>query len=330
MDDGARVIVLGKVNLLFTGGLDSTYRLCRLAREKDVVVQPIYIVFPNRPETEREILAQEKVLSYVSSRPGTVAEILPVDRVRRDDIPKDKRILDLELPLAEYGLGWQFLYIALYAKWNPGLELCQEEVWETFPKTVRFVEKDGHTVMDAGGAGELFTILFKDLYFPILGVSRRQMADDLAAWGYDGIWELIWFCYGAIDGEPCGICDNCRKKITDGLRFLFSDRAMHRYLVYRYIWNMHPLASVQWYSEYCRNGGYLSMDIDSELRKNMSWFYRKYELLDKLSNKKLKEILVNGSFKYGYRTVLKEKIRNFRYDTERRKSYEALFRRIGV
>ena len=33
--------------VLFTGGLDSTYRICQLAIDKDAIIQPVYILFPN-------------------------------------------------------------------------------------------------------------------------------------------------------------------------------------------------------------------------------------------------------------------------------------------
>ena len=34
-------------SVLFTGGLDSSYRLCQLAQDEKAIIQPIYILFPD-------------------------------------------------------------------------------------------------------------------------------------------------------------------------------------------------------------------------------------------------------------------------------------------
>ena len=49
------------VNLLWTSGWDSTYRLVELSR-MDVRVQPIYVTGMGRPSEQRELQAQKEIL----------------------------------------------------------------------------------------------------------------------------------------------------------------------------------------------------------------------------------------------------------------------------
>lgn len=228
-------------NVLFTGGLDSAYRLCQLALDGNAVVQPIYILFPNdghvhfRPEMEREVEAQDKILSYVREQHQTKAKILPIRRIHRDEIPKDAETMLYEPFIAKRLLGWQYLYIALLARWIPNLELCHETFSSFMERSnIRFVD-DGHgnTVMDTEGHGRYAELLFGNLFFPIMGVTRERMRSDLRSWGYEGVWEMICFCYRYIDGKPCGACDNCIMKLDQGLFFLFDKKAIRRYYIYK-------------------------------------------------------------------------------------------------
>ena len=79
-----------KINLLWTGGFDSTFRLCQLSRMDNVIVQPVYFRFKTTRKNEyREIEAQAKILSLLLSRPETKATILSPIRFHEDDLPED-------------------------------------------------------------------------------------------------------------------------------------------------------------------------------------------------------------------------------------------------
>ena len=244
-------------SVLFTGGLDSAYRLCQLARDKKAIVQPVYILFPNdgksshiRPEMQREIEAQDKILDYIIHHSNTKATFLPIRRVHRDELPTGLGTDMLEnrgnvynwiIQLSRGGLGWQYYYIALYSKWDKGVELCQEMLPRPFENgNIQFYTDNlgrKRIAMDkfSGKGANYFEFLFNDLAYPIIGVTRQEMKDNLDKWGYSEIWNQIWFCYHSVDGEPCGVCDNCFFKLEQGLSFLFSKEAIHRYHVCKVI-----------------------------------------------------------------------------------------------
>ena len=52
------------IRLLWSAGLDSTFRLCQLSFQ-DVEVQPIYIVDKERPAYEYEMKAHSDILDYL-------------------------------------------------------------------------------------------------------------------------------------------------------------------------------------------------------------------------------------------------------------------------
>ena len=221
-------------HVLFTGGLDSAYRLCQLAIDDKAIIEPIYLLFPDdgksshiRPEIEREIKAQDDILKYLQNHPNTKATFLPIKRIHRDEIPKwqsDDTLMNSglffnwELRLAKSKLGWQYYYIALYSHWDIGVELCQETFRHTFDKNNLNFYKDENgrvrlNVAEAKGTHMFFEFLFGDLTYPVLGVTRDQMLKDLEKWGYKDVLKYIWFCYQSVDGKPCGVCDNCIIKI---------------------------------------------------------------------------------------------------------------------
>ena len=292
----------------FTGGLDSTYRLCQLAREEGNVVQPVYIVFDdkggryNRPELRRELEAQDKILGYVSANPNTKAEILPIRRISWDKIPYDKQIMDSEEALAGYNFAWQYIFIALYAKWHPGVELCQETLSDSLG--IKFREADGRRWIDTTDLDGTLVLAFQNVTWPIMDTPRPVMRERIDGWGYDGVWEHLWFCYKSVNGKPCGVCDNCYRKIMQGMTFLFDKEALHRYRVLKALEKNFSESTNQLYVYYV-----CAEDKDRFLRdcrvdiRTYDYVLKRVNLfrsLEKMSNKQLLQIEKDGRVQSGY------------------------------
>ena len=328
--------------ILFTGGLDSSYRFCQLAQHKNVVIEPIYIINKRRPETEREIIAQKNIYEYIVNHHKTKATILPINRIPQEQLPKETNYQNIEKALGKYGLGWQFIDIGLYSMLKNELEICQEEVWEKFPKETEFFVKNNRTYMDTSLLNIEIQFLFKNLTFPIIGVTRKQMISDLKKWGYYEIIDKIWFCYQNINGKPCGICDNCRKKITDGLSFLFDKEGQKRFLIYRFIYTYHPYVSLFYYHEYLFNRKNCAYDVIPEgyadkqdESKKRDWFFDKFRKLENLSAREIKQMIITANFNpaiYGLRKgeYWEKRLEEFRNDEERKKKLTNYFKGINV
>ena len=65
-----------KINILWTGGLDSTFRILELSKQ-EVTIQPYYLASVN-PSTEHELNAIEDLTKIIKQRVETKCELLPV------------------------------------------------------------------------------------------------------------------------------------------------------------------------------------------------------------------------------------------------------------
>ena len=254
-------------SLLFTGGLDSTYRFCQLAQQKNITVQPIYIVNPIRKHTQLEIKAQDKILEYVKAHPHTQAQILPLKYISIKDIINYKYFREVMAIKQNGRYPWRRLF-AIYALQDYGVELCCESYKNVFltENTIHFKTIKNHRFIDFYKMNEKDLCIFlglpkinKDLInafskiaWPILGVTRQQMQKDIAEWGYEEIWQKIWFCSMPISDSNCGLCLDCQLKLRQGLDFLFSNEAIKRYLVFNIIKNNYPVAMLDMYKNYIR------------------------------------------------------------------------------
>jgi hypothetical protein len=103
------------VNLLWTGGLDSTLRLCQLSHY-GVTVQPYYIQ-EKRKSMKNEIRAMDKIRSLLAQNIHKDFSILPTKYIIRDQIAAYPDITASWNALHErYMIGSQYEYIARFAR----------------------------------------------------------------------------------------------------------------------------------------------------------------------------------------------------------------------
>lgn len=72
------------VHILWTGGLDSTYRMVELSRKK-CVIQPHYVIV-NRKNIKNELKAISAITRILNSDKRTIAEIRPVETFSKHDL----------------------------------------------------------------------------------------------------------------------------------------------------------------------------------------------------------------------------------------------------
>ena len=107
-----------KINLLWTGGLDSTFRLVELAHN-EIEIQPYYIFDEGRCSLSKEITAMKKILSLLRDKPFTKATINEVTYVSMDTLKEDSEITDAYKYFHQYNkLGTQYDLLARFADQN--------------------------------------------------------------------------------------------------------------------------------------------------------------------------------------------------------------------
>lgn len=226
------------VNLLWTGGWDSTYRLVELSRTNQVI-QPIYVYGNGRKSEHYEIKAMEKILGMLKTKNETIAEILPIEYVHIDSIKFNEEISQAFYNIKnEIHLGMQYEWLPCLALEYPNLEIGIEKAppqqsgainaITNYGKMDYIEELDTHQLNIEKSTNDL-SLLFKNLRFPIIDKDGNDMINNIKNWGYEDVMENVWMCFTPIFGEPCGTCNPCKSKMETGMEFLLTSNSIKRY-----------------------------------------------------------------------------------------------------
>ena len=181
------------VNLLFTGGFDSTFRLCQLSRMEGVTVQPLYLLFtPMRANEKKEIEAQEKIISLLKEKPETKAVILSPIRINEKDLPVEPEYDDAyikwrpsqRIPGQYRSLGKLALLYSPLEVGREGPTLRNRQRGLKVGKTRKFLEDHGVKFIEQADGSVLtnfkhaepgLEMLFGRYRYPILGIPETAM-----------------------------------------------------------------------------------------------------------------------------------------------------------
>lgn len=207
--------------VLWTGGFDSTFRICHLLFVEGCDVQPIYIL-ADRPNAGRELETMTKMRTAIEAR--AQACLLPTEIHLASDyaVPSHLKALYDKIKTQAH-VGTQYLWLASVAErrgWL-GVELCMER----YPGGASALQKlvfRNPPASELNGNAE--AQLFRYWSFPILHLSKQEMKDIALEHGYLDILMMRWFCHVPIGPYACGICRPCtiarRDGMVEGVRFL--------------------------------------------------------------------------------------------------------------
>lgn len=224
------------VDILWTGGFDSTFRIVQLSRYK-VLIQPYYLSDQRKSEPY-ELKTIEQIVKKLRAHEMTKCKIAPliiIDKNQREEQSEVSaafnRILERDF------IGSQYKWLASFALKHSGIELSVHED----DKAISVIKKYGKFMLCCDDTiGEYFEIdrklslediwlLFGNFHFPLVKYTKIQMREAYIANGYEDIMNLTWFCHSPVRGCPCGICNPCRYTIKEGLKERFTTRALLRY-----------------------------------------------------------------------------------------------------
>ncbi|MEM2971691.1 MAG: hypothetical protein QW270_04635 [Candidatus Bathyarchaeia archaeon] len=213
------------VNLLWSGGWDSTFRLLYLIFVEKRHVQPFYIIVESkRVSTLNELKAMHIVREEVAKRNPQLANLIkPTIRVSDHNIKPEPTITAKFNRLRKkYSIGSQYELIARFAKeWSiSNLELCIEYSKHAPNTLVNLLSKyvDNDLMMrqfDENGDVSIFSFF----RFPLLRLSKKDMKRIAAENGFLDILEKTWFCRNPWRNKPCGICVSCNLVIKEGFGY---------------------------------------------------------------------------------------------------------------
>ncbi|MBI2835079.1 MAG: 7-cyano-7-deazaguanine synthase [Acidobacteria bacterium] len=210
-------------DLFWTGGWDSTFRLCQLLLEQRAAVQPIYI--ENRRRSRR---AELKTMQMLQTRLASAGPLLlPTLRVDRRSLALAHRSRNLRI-LRHHRLGFQYDQLARFRESYPHeIEIGIEKPHRT--RNVRHVQAGFvlAPMLDANGRlrdtvpEELRDLrqLFDGMRFPLVHLTKPEMLRIAEAAGYGELLRRTWSCLTPArtprrNAVPCGRCRPCRLRIA--------------------------------------------------------------------------------------------------------------------
>ncbi|MDP5182480.1 hypothetical protein QOZ88_07495 [Blastococcus sp. BMG 814] len=206
-----------RVQLLWTGGWDSSFRLMQLLLVEGRAVQPIHVLDTGRPSTLFELRAMEAMRAGLLARLPDPALLAPTRFVLASDHlpgPRDAEIGDRLL--RETSMGTQYLWLsgpAAALGWS-GVELCIERYESGLSDWQR-------RVFDEPGRlnGSPESELFRFWSFPVMHLTKEEMREIARSHGFLDLLVLRWSCFRPLDGRPCGRCRPCRLTHDEEVRF---------------------------------------------------------------------------------------------------------------
>ncbi len=235
---------MNKVNILWTAGWDSTFRLLQLASYENIEIQPYYINDPNRHGAEYERRAMNRILDEIEKSDKFPAAILPIIEVEKSWILRecaDKTISKAFNHLyKKYGVGTQYEWFALYAK-HLNVKFESAVVHQYHGKVENAIDAEGELVLVSDDFLEnrwmvidkddnkTVSVVFDNLILPAIKYSKKDEENIARENGWIEIMKLTWFCHMPINGEPCGFCNPCEDAMNTGMEWRMPESAVKRY-----------------------------------------------------------------------------------------------------
>lgn len=209
------------VQLLWTSGWDSTFRLLHLVLERRVPVQPWYLNDFERLSTPFEHRAMKAIRRAIATRDAAAAALIRPTRFA--DVAAVAPDEEITARYRRWGLGSQYDWLARFAEQEDisALEIGttgQGRVHRIVGEALERVEgRGGPTYRLVAEPSDPDLLLFRRFEFPLYDVSKKDMEGATRHAGWEPIMTLTWFCHSPKGEHPCGHCTPCRIVIDEGL-----------------------------------------------------------------------------------------------------------------
>ena len=232
------------INILWTGGMDSTFRLAQLLFIYKKNVQPYYIIDEERFSTQYELRAMEAIKKRcIQKDPENEKRILPTIFHDLKNIPADKEISDSYQRLVKIeSIGIQYQWLARFCKFMQitDMELSLETaIFDKDNRTrkllgehLKEIESDtGKTFRLSESAKGLDKFAIYGYFtFPAYDFTKADKYEYSVKYKFDDVIRLTWFCHMPTKwGKPCGKCHPCRAAYREGLKWRLPFSAKIRY-----------------------------------------------------------------------------------------------------
>ena len=224
------------INLFWTGGWDSTFRLITLAG-KDVIIQPWYLR-DNRRSEWHELFAIATIRKDLRKMNSTRCIINEVRTLKTSKVEKDTEITNAWQNLRnKFNIGTQYDWLARFAKRRKGIELGIHKGGhiQNIINQCGALKKESSDItgpiysLDISRSAEDLIRVFGNFHFPQLDITKWDMKWEAEELGYSDIMHKTWFCHNPVNNQPCGVCKTCCFAMEEGFGYRLSLIAHLRY-----------------------------------------------------------------------------------------------------
>jgi 7-cyano-7-deazaguanine synthase len=236
---------LERINIFWTGGWDSTFRIIQLA-EKKVIIQPYYLK-DNRKSEKLELGTIKLLTEEILKLKTTKCQINELISMKVSDVENDNDItnaynkLKAEFKSISKGqiLGSQYEWLARFSKNIDNLELGIEKGSKVIDAINIFGELQEkncqirgayYSINKANSSKDLINV-FGNYHYPLLNFSKLKMKQIAEEKGAIDIMNKTWFCHRPKNNKPCGSCNPCMQTIDFGLRYRFDKKSLFNYRI---------------------------------------------------------------------------------------------------
>ena len=223
------------VHILWTGGLESTYRVVELSRT-DCVIQPHYIIVKElRKNHNYELKAIQKITEILKRDERTKATFLPPiifnEQKELEEYPDISEAWYI-LESMKNCTSRQYQVLSRYArqenlKLEMGIQFSPHGSIGRAIDTSFLVEHPiYHDIMMIDPKKEQedwasYTV-FQYFHFPksLFHKDKSEEARELIDNGYGEVLKNIWSCHNPIFGMACGHCGPCRSAKAEGTGYM--------------------------------------------------------------------------------------------------------------
>ena len=215
------------VNLLWTGGWDSTFQLLQLLLVHHSCVMPFYLIHPDRPSTGVELKTIKAIRAFLFKEyPFTKDLLQPGQYSSVSDLAPDPEITSaFQEIIKEKKMGSQYEGLARFCNQFAfaDMQLCIHRDDKAHRVIEGLVSKDDQYAydvyrLDPRDRMKREYVLFGYFSFPIFNLTKREMAAIAEQRGWTAIMNMTWFCHRPNKNmQPCGRCKPCIYTIEEGL-----------------------------------------------------------------------------------------------------------------
>ncbi len=219
------------INLLWTGGLDSTCRVAELSLH-DVIVQPYYIIDKKRSSTKYELRAISRITDMVRRKDTTKCDLRDVIIVDIESIPPMEDISAASLKLSKkYHIGTQYEWLARFAR-QKGLTMelglqksPRGKSYNAIIGESTLIEDNSDGIIqlriDKEKSSKEISLVFGDMLFPMpmFDMEKPEEVAEMRKMGLDDLIPETWFCHRPVFGLPCGYCSPCDDALNEDMAY---------------------------------------------------------------------------------------------------------------